>query len=447
MKFRLALLLILTALVFPNVRAADPVVAFVNVNVVPMDRDRVLGGQTVVVQDGRITAVGPTASTQVPAGAVRVDGQNKYLMPGLAEMHGHIPPPNQPAQYIEDVLFLYVANGVTTVRGMQGAPGQLALRDRIVKGELVGPTLYLAGPSFNGNTVKTPEQAIQMVREQKSQGWDLLKVQGGLSVVTYDAMARTAKEVGIPFAGHVPADVGLLHAVEMGQQTFDHIDGFLEYLEGSTRPVDDAKVREMVRRVRDAGAWVVPTMAVWETLQGTLDEKALTAYPELKYMPVQQVQQWTKAVQTRMSNPQFNPATARQVIENRMRILRALHEGGVRILLGTDAPQQFSVPGFSIEREMTRMTAAGMSPYAVLKSGTQDVGVYFKYRDALVPNNEAFGTIEVGKRADLVLVDANPLQNLTNITRRSGVMARGRWLSQKDIQARLDRIATANKTD
>jgi imidazolonepropionase-like amidohydrolase len=447
MKLRLTLLLVLAALALSTGRAADPIVAFVNVNVVPMDRDRVLSGHTVVVQDGRISAVGPSAGTQVPAGAVRVDGQNKYLVPGLAEMHGHIPPPTQPQQFIEDVLFLYVANGVTTVRGMQGAPGQLALRDRVTKGELVGPTLYLAGPSFNGNTVKTPEQAVQMVREQKSQGWDLLKVQGGLSVATYDAMARTAKEVSIPFAGHVPADVGLLHAIEMGQQTFDHIDGFIEYLEATTRPVEDGKVREIVRRVRDAGAWVVPTMAVWETLQGTLDEKTLTSYQELKYMPVQQVQQWTKALKSRMSNPEFNQVTARQVIDNRMRILRALHEGGVRILLGTDAPQQFSVPGFSIQREMARMTAAGMSPYAVLKSGTQDVGIYFKYRDAVVPNNEAFGTIEVGKRADLILVDANPLQNLTNLTRRSGVMVRGHWLPEKDIQARLDRIATANKTD
>jgi imidazolonepropionase-like amidohydrolase len=359
-------------------------------------------------------------------------------MPGLAEMHGHVPPPNQPVQYIEDVLFLYFANGVTTVRGMQGAPGQLELRDRVNKGELVGPTLYLAGPSFNGNAVKTPEQAVQMVREQKSQGWDLLKVQGGLSVATYDAMARTAKEVGIPFAGHVPADVGLLHAIEMGQQTYDHIDGFIEYLGGAKGPVDEVKLREIVRRVREQGAWIVPTMAVWETLQGTLDDKTLTAYPELKYMPVQQVQQWTLALQKRLSNPQFNQAAAKLVIDNRMRILRALHEGGVRILLGTDAPQQFSVPGFSIHREMTRMIAAGMTPYDVVKSGTQSVGAYFKDRDD-------FGTIEVGKRADLVLVDANPLQNVANIARRSGVMARGRWLTEKDIQARLDRIASANK--
>jgi imidazolonepropionase-like amidohydrolase len=438
MKCRIASLLILAMVTISSTRAADPVVAFVNVNVVPMDRDRVVAGQTVVVGDGRIAAVGPAASTTVPAGAVRVDGQGKYLMPGLAEMHGHVPPPNQPAQYIEDVLFLYFANGVTTVRGMQGAPGQLELRDRVNKGELVGPTLYLAGPSFNGNAVKTPEQAVQMVREQKSQGWDLLKVQGGLSVATYDAMARTAKEVGIPFAGHVPADVGLLHAIEMGQQTYDHIDGFIEYLGGAKGPVDEVKLREIVRRVREQGAWIVPTMAVWETLQGTLDDKTLTAYPELKYMPVQQVQQWTLALQKRLSNPQFNQAAAKLVIDNRMRILRALHEGGVRILLGTDAPQQFSVPGFSIHREMTRMIAAGMTPYDVVKSGTQSVGAYFKDRDD-------FGTIEVGKRADLVLVDANPLQNVANIARRSGVMARGRWLTEKDIQARLDRIASANK--
>jgi imidazolonepropionase-like amidohydrolase len=438
MKCRIASLLILAMITISSTRAADPVVAFVNVNVVPMDRDRVVAGQTVVVRDGRIAAVGPSASTTVPAGAVRVDGQGKYLMPGLAEMHGHVPPPNQPAQYIEDVLFLYFANGVTTVRGMQGAPGQLELRDRVNKGELVGPTLYLAGPSFNGNAVKTPEQAVQMVREQKSQGWDLLKVQGGLSVATYDAMARTAKEVGIPFAGHVPADVGLLHAIEMGQQTYDHIDGFIEYLGGAKGPVDEVKLREIVRRVREQGAWIVPTMAVWETLQGTLDDKTLTAYPELKYMPVQQVQQWTLALQKRLSNPQFNQAAAKLVIDNRMRILRALHEGGVRILLGTDAPQQFSVPGFSIHREMTRMIAAGMTPYDVVKSGTQSVGAYFKDRDD-------FGTIEVGKRADLVLVDANPLQNVANIARRSGVMARGRWLTEKDIQARLDRIASANK--
>jgi imidazolonepropionase-like amidohydrolase len=438
MKCRIASLLILAMITISSTRAADPVVAFVNVNVVPMDRDRVVAGQTVVVRDGRIAAVGPSASTTVPAGAVRVDGQGKYLMPGLAEMHGHVPPPNQPAQYIEDVLVLYFANGVTTVRGMQGAPGQLELRDRVNKGELVGPTLYLAGPSFNGNAVKTPEQAVQMVREQKSQGWDLLKVQGGLSVATYDAMARTAKEVGIPFAGHVPADVGLLHAIEMGQQTYDHIDGFIEYLGGAKGPVDEVKLREIVRRVREQGAWIVPTMAVWETLQGTLDDKTLTAYPELKYMPVQQVQQWTLALQKRLSNPQLNQAAAKLVIDNRMRILRALHEGGVRILLGTDAPQQFSVPGFSIHREMTRMIAAGMTPYDVVKSGTQSVGAYFKDRDD-------FGTIEVGKRADLVLVDANPLQNVANIARRSGVMARGRWLTEKDIQARLDRIASANK--
>jgi dihydroorotase-like cyclic amidohydrolase len=123
--------------------------AFIGVNVVPMDRDTLLNDQTVVVRDGRISAVGSTASTKVPEGALRLDGRGKYLMPGLGEMHGHIPSPLQSREFTEAVLFLYVANGVTTVRGMQGAPGQLDLRERAKRGELLAPNLYLAGPPFS----------------------------------------------------------------------------------------------------------------------------------------------------------------------------------------------------------------------------------------------------------------------------------------------------------
>ncbi|MGH9937262.1 MAG: amidohydrolase family protein, partial [Blastocatellia bacterium] len=158
-----------------------PSVAFVNVNVVPMDRERVIERQTVIVRDGRIAEIGPANKIKVPDGATRIDGTGKYLMPGLAEMHGHIPPPQAPKEYTEAVLFLYVANGVTTVRGMLGAPNQLELRDKANRGEIVSPTLYLAGPSFNGNSVNSPEQAVSMVRQQKQEGWDLLKVHPGLT--------------------------------------------------------------------------------------------------------------------------------------------------------------------------------------------------------------------------------------------------------------------------
>ena len=169
-----------------------------------MTKDRVLANQTVVVTGDRITAVGPAKTTRVPEGATRIDGQGKFLMPGLAEMHGHIPPPTAPRELVDNVLFLYVAAGVTTVRGMQGAPGQLDLREAAKRGEIVAPNLYLAGPQFSGNAVKSAEDAAARVRQQKSEGWDLLKVQEGLALDAYDSMAKTAKEVGIRFGGHVP---------------------------------------------------------------------------------------------------------------------------------------------------------------------------------------------------------------------------------------------------
>ena len=155
--------------------------AFVGVNVVPMNRNGILNNQTVIVRDGRIADVGPAASTRVPDGALRVEGRGKYLMPGLGEMHGHIPSPLEPREFIEAVLFLYVANGVTTVRGMQGAPGQLEFREKAKRGELLAPNLYLAGPPFSGKTIKSVEEAIQRVRQQKAEGWDLLKVLPGLA--------------------------------------------------------------------------------------------------------------------------------------------------------------------------------------------------------------------------------------------------------------------------
>ena len=428
-------ILILAGLPGPAAQTGQTV-AFTNVSVLPMDSNRVLQNQTVIVTNGRIAAIGPAGSAKVPAGATQVEGRGKFLMPGLAEMHGHVPPPTAPKELTENVLFLYAASGVTTVRGMQGAPGQLELRERAKSGELIAPTLYLAGPPFSGNAVKTPEDASARVRQQKSEGWDLLKVLTGLSIESYDAMARTAKEAGIPFAGHVPAAVGVVHALDMGQQTIDHIDGYAEHLDGETKPVAAAAVQDLVARTKKAGAWIVPTLVVWETLRGPVTLESRTGLAELKYLPRDQVTQWTGALQKRLTNPQFNSAQAKLYIDNRMQILKALHAGGVGILLGSDAPQQFNVPGFSIHHEMKRMADAGMSQYEILKSGTANVGQYFKAQDD-------FGTIAVGKRADLILLDGNPLQDLANAERRSGVMIRGRWIPEADIQSRLRQIAAA----
>lgn len=416
---------------------AGDVTAFTDVTVIPMDSERTLPGHTVLVQGDRIIAVGPAASVAVPNGARRIDGRGKYLVPGLAEMHGHVPPPGAPAQYTEDVLFLYVANGITTVRGMLGAEGQLDLRRRTSRGELWGPTLYLAGPSLNGNSVNSPDDAVRMVREQRAAGWDLLKIHPGLTRAEFDAMARTAAEEGLRFGGHVPAEVGLMHALRMGMETFDHVDGYVEYVGGAEGPIDPAKLDSAVRVTREAGAWVVPTMALWEVLYGTLPLDSLLAYPELRYTSAQSVQQWTNAYNQRRAAPQFNAETSRRVIAARQQVLAALHRGGAGILMGTDAPQQFSIPGFSLHREFPRMRAAGMSPYEILATGTRNVGAYFQRQDA-------FGTVAVGRRADLLLLDADPLADVANLQRIAGVMARGRWLPASEIRTRLEAIAARN---
>ena len=395
-----------------------------------MDSERILANQTVLVEGDRIIAMGPSDEIPVPEGAYVIDGTGQYLIPGLAEMHGHIPPPTQARDEIDDVLFLYAANGITTVRGMLGWPGQLALRDSVNSGTGFAPTLYLAGPSFSGQTVSSPEQARARVRRQVREGWNLLKVHPGMSRAAYDAMAEEAHAHGIRFGGHVPAAVGLEHALAKGQETFDHIDGYVAYLGGSV-PLDPWHVADIVAATLDAGAWIVPTGILWETLLGVAPLETLTSYPELIYVSAQTRASWERAHRARRASVQPN---AQQTAMNRLDILKALSDGGVPILMGTDAPQQFSVPGFSLHREMNWMTDAGMTPFQVLTSGTAAVGRYFE-------NEDVFGLVAVGHRADLLLLNTNPLDDLANVADRSGVMVRGRWMPEDIIQRGLADIA------
>ncbi len=415
---------------------ADPI-AFIGVSVIPMDSERVVENQTVLVDGDRIVWIGPAEAAELPANARRIEAAGMYLMPGLAEMHGHIPPPNQSQAEIEKTLYLYLANGITTVRGMLGYPGQLALREQAKEGAIDSPTLYLAGPSFNGNSVSSPSQAADKVRAQVEEGWDLLKIHPGMTRAEFDSMAVTAKANGIDFGGHVPADVGLEHAIGMGQLTFDHLDGYVEYLFGADpEGVDEVALNEIVRQTLGAGAWVVPTMVLWETLYSVVDLDRLNAFPELVYAPPAARASWERQYRQRTSDPQFDREQNERVIDARMQVLSALHKAGAGILMGTDAPQQYSVPGFSLHREMQRMVDAGMSSYEVLRSGTVNVGTYFSAWDT-------FGQITEGHRADLILLTANPLESIGNVASRAGVMVRGTWYPEADIQVRLAAIAAS----
>jgi len=413
----------------------------VNANILPMhDRaDAVLENQQIRIENDRIVAVGPDLLDRADARVQVIDAKGGYVLPGLAEMHGHVPPANSfediAPRYLDDVLYLYIARGVTTVRGMLGYTHQLDLKADIAEGKRVGPTLYLAGPSFSGNSIDSVDQAIRRVREQAEQGWDLLKIHPGLTLEMYLAMAAEADANNIDFAGHVPADVGLGQALQAGQRTIDHLDGYLEYLSAIETPITDAQLHQAVMLTKEHGTAVVPTQALWKTLIGASSIKALEAYDELKYMPPVVRERWLNYLEEQ-ENPYFNATAAALQSDNRDRLLQALHAGGVPVLFGTDAPQLFSVPGFSVKREIDAMRTAGLAPADILWSATRAVGDYFAEQDR-------FGSVRAGQRADLVMVAENPLTDIDTLAKPRGVMVRGQWFSAAAIDAKLAEIAAA----
>lgn len=231
---------------------------------------KLLTDQSIAVRNGVIVAV--AADLIAPPSARVIDGNGGYVLAGFTEMHGHVPAAvsfaGMPKRYADDMLYLYLANGVTTVRGMLGYTNQLQLKQDIASGQRVGPTLVLAGPSFNGNTVESPKQAAQRVQDHVNEGWDLLKIHPGLALEEYRAVAAAARDKGIDFAGHVPEDVGVDVAMAEGQRTIDHLDGFLRFVGAIDRPVTDDELKQLVDMTVSSNMTVVPTQALWATLIG-----------------------------------------------------------------------------------------------------------------------------------------------------------------------------------
>ena len=436
--------LVAFALLAVSARAQE-ITVFRNVSVIPMDTERVLEGQTVVVRGERVESIGSAAGAQIPAGARVIDGTGRFLVPGLAEMHAHVPTTPDSA---EEVLFLYVANGVTTARGMLGVPLHLELREQIARHEVLGPRLYTSGPSLNDQRVGSPADAERMVREQAEAGYDFIKVHPGPTRAEYDAAVDAAVASGIELAGHVPADVGVRRALEAKQATIDHLDGYLEALvPESSRAAggffglniadaaDRSLIPELVAATVAAGVWNVPTQTLIDNVPApspTLDE--LLARPELAYVSPQTREQWANAKRNVTSASGYDPDRARALVAVRRELIKALHDAGAGLLLGSDAPQIFNVPGFSLHRELESIVAAGLTPYEALRTGTANPAVFFDSVDE-------FGTIREGLSADFMLVDENPLEDVGALARPEGVMVRGRWLDRAALDAGLEGIA------
>lgn len=424
--------------------------AFTNVTVIPMnsDEETLLENQTVIVSDGMVERIGDADAIDLPGDVSVIDGTGRYLMPGLSEMHGHVPGPDDP-QYLEDVLFLYVSNGVTTVRNMSGHPIHIELRERLNRGEVVGPLFFTASPWLGGDRVADTETVDRVVREYSEAGYDLLKI-GSMEREVYDQMAETAHEVGIPFAGHIPVSVGLTRALEVEQESIDHYDRYVEFMaeehpeysqrdpgffgSGVVDLVDESRLSEAIEMTIEAGAWNVPTLSIVEHLAIPDDPEEMAAWDEMKYLPQDLVQGWVDSKRTFLDRYNTDRETAMRLVDLRRQITRELHDSGAPIVLGSDAPQFFNVPGFSIHREMRMMVDSGLTPYEVLVTGTRNAGRY--YEDA-VP----FGTVEEGSLANLILLEANPIEDIGHVRERTGVMIRGEWWPEERIQERLSQIA------
>lgn len=448
--------------------AAPLITAFTHVTVVPMDREGTMPDYTVIVRSGRIAAVGTASEITVPEGATRINGRGRYLMPGLADMHVHLTTPSG--------LLLYLANGVTTVRNMAGRTAHLAWRDSVRAGAMLGPTIYTAGPIVDGPEpvwpgsarVDNAAEADSVVESQRGAGYDLIKVYNGLSLPAYQGVVRAARRNQMPVAGHIPRAVPLDTAIAAGQ-AIEHLWGMaarvlphnpvvtvdLRALSGDELRakqaelgrsllagtlaegdfIDPSRLDSMVGEVCEAGVWNTPTLVVFERpiLAGAALAEARAA-PEMAFVLPQVLNSWPSTV----SRPDDLPAPVarfrRAELQIRQRIVGALQRAGCGLLLGTDAPNPLIVPGFSVHRELQHLVDAGLTPFEAIVAATRAPAEF------LGAKNE-FGTVRLGLRADLLLLEANPLEDVRNVARRIGVMVRGQWFSETNLRERLDRLA------
>lgn len=421
-----------------------------NANIIDVRTGEIMQDFQIVIDSGKIQRIVPRLEN-TESYPTQIDGSGKYVMPGLAEMHAHIPPPSTNAKRIEETLFLYLSNGITTIRGMLGDPMHLTLREQAEKGEILSPRIFTSSPSLNGNSVTTTEEAIQKVTAYQKDGYDFLKIHPGIQRDVFDQLVKTANEVGIPFAGHVPVDVGIRHALKNKYSSIDHVDGFLEGLVPESANVKQNengffgynfaplasmdKIDELVGLANENAVWIVPTQSLFERWFAPISSDELLKQPEMKYMPVSTLANWKqrKDESTQESNG-FNEEQWEQFTAIRRALIKKLQENGHGMLLGSDAPQLFNVPGFSIHHEIDGMQKAGMTPLEIIQSGTINPAIYFGMEGR-------FGEIKEGLDADLILVNANPLEDLDALQQISGVMRQGKWLSKQAIEEKFVEIA------
>jgi imidazolonepropionase-like amidohydrolase len=449
-----------------NVIEAD--LAFVGVSVVAMIDERVIDGQTVLIRDGTIAAVGPEDEIAFSDAATVVSGEGRYLIPGLADMHVHVTTPSE--------LAIFVANGITLVRNMWGVPEHLEVREQIESGLMLGPRIVTAGGIVDGIPTIWPDSigvadadsAIAEMNAQMAAGYDFIKIYSRLTAEPYRAIVERSRETGFPFGGHVPWSVTIEDAMRDGMRTIEHLSGwdqatalagsefetalgggevggrlpavtsFAEQLTsgeiGWDEVFDPARRDAVAALAAETGTWNVPTLVVSDGIfTSRRQAESRLDGPLIRYVQPAVLTMWDPDNHFMLADLSDADIEALHVFfEEGLARVTALHNAGAGILAGTDTPNPWVFPGFSLHRELEWFVEAGLSPYEALATATRSPAEFL--------GDDSFGTIEVGKRADLVLLEANPLGDISATQSIVGVSIQDQWLPRIELDALLEGV-------
>ena len=420
--------------------------------------------RTVIVRDGKIQAIADSGGGMgVKLSGIYVNGTGKFLIPGLWDMHVHMVFGDWFPRGKEVILPLFIATGVTGVRDMGGELEVLQQwRKEITAGTLVGPRMAISGPMLDGPqprfpssiAIKTPEDGRRAVDDLKRRGADFIKLQSLIPRDAVFAIADEARKQEVTFAGHVPDAVRASEASNAGQKSFEHLIGIFEgsspledeFLKGGKNETkflstyEPARAAALFNLLAKNRTWQCPTM-VWERGGNLIDQTDFAHDTRAKFAPAY----WKNVTWKRFTEEiihDFNTddlATRKRFVEKELEVVNAMHRAGIEFLAGTDTPPGVYVfPGFSLHEELQRFVAAGFTPMEALQTATLNPARFLGMDDRL-------GTIEKGKLADLVLLDANPLDDIRNTQKIAAVVANGRYFSRADLRKLLAGAEAAAK--
>lgn len=437
-------------LAFPLWGQGEAIFAFRDVHVVDVVRGVSVPRQTVIVRGSRIDEIGPVRQVSIPGRAHVIRGPG-YLMAGLSDMHMHL---NEEVE-----LDIYLAKGITTARVMAGWRRWRELRDAVNAGEVLGPRLFVASPITDGVppfwedaiTVSTPEEAREIVRIYRRLGYDFVKIYGGLPADLTQIIFRTGQRQGIPVVGHLPWSLSLREGLEGGMASMEHLIGLANAVESPSSPtyglvdarhllgaveIEKERLPEVAAEIAGSDTWICPTLVAIDRFVHDDVGDALMARPQTKYVNPERRDWWLHGGRD-VLNELISGVSEEELAlgrENRREFVAALGEAGAKVLVGSDAGSWYVVPGFSLHVELRNYVSAGWTPAAILAAATVGTAEFLGLSDEM-------GTVESGKRADLVLLRKDPLVDVRNAAKIKGVMVNGRWLPRAELNAMLARVA------